>query len=81
MEKKSFKKYFEQTKKLLFVGAGIIIAGIILYFLNDFIIHEWQIYQASWLIMVAGVVCITPIFFIIISPFCFNTIIPYISKQ
>ena len=58
MEKKSYKKYFEQTKKMLFAGIGVIIAGIILYFLNDFVIHEWQIYQASWLIMVAGVVCI-----------------------
>lgn len=58
MEKKSFKKYFTQTKKLLFTGAGIIAAGIILYLLNDFIIHEWQIYQASWLIMVAGIVVI-----------------------
>ena len=58
MDKKSFKKYFTQTKKLLFTGAGIIGAGILLYFLNDFIIREWQLYQASWLIMVAGVVCI-----------------------
>ena len=58
MDKKSFKKYFTQTKKLLFTGASIIGAGILLYFLNDFIIREWQLYQASWLIMVAGVVCI-----------------------
>lgn len=58
MEKKSLKKYFTQTKKLLFTGVGIVIAGIILYFLNDFLLHEWQLYQASWLTIVAGVVVI-----------------------
>lgn len=58
MDKKNFKKYFTQTKKLLFSGIGIIAAGIILYFLNDYLLHEWQIYQASWLVMVAGVVVI-----------------------
>ncbi len=58
MDKKSFKKYFEQTKKMLFTGIGIIAAGIILYLVNYFALHEWMFYQASWLIMVAGVVCI-----------------------
>lgn len=58
MDKKNFRKYFEQTKKMLFTGIGIIAAGIILYFINYFALHEWMFYQASWLIMVAGVVCI-----------------------
>lgn len=58
MDKKNFRKYFEQTKKMLFTGIGIIAAGIILYFVNYFALHEWMFYQASWLIMVAGVVCI-----------------------
>lgn len=58
MEKKNFKKYFSQTKKLLFTGISVIIAGIIVYLLNEYWLHTYDLYQAAWLIMVAGVVVI-----------------------
>lgn len=58
MKKKSFKKYFAQTKRLLFAGVGIIIAGIILFLLNRYVLHTWQIYQGAILTIVAGVVTI-----------------------
>lgn len=58
MDKKSFKKYFAQTKKLLFTGIGVIAAGFILYILNEYVLHTFDLYQAAWLIMVAGVVVI-----------------------
>ncbi len=58
MEKKNFKKYFAQTKALLFTGIGVIIAGIIVYLLNEYWLHTFDLYQAAWLIMVAGVVVI-----------------------
>lgn len=59
MEKKSFKKYFSQTKKILFWGIGVFVAGFILFLLIYFnIIRSFDLYQAAWLIMVAGVVMI-----------------------
>lgn len=58
MEKKNFKKFFSQTKALLFTGIGVIIAGIIVYLLNEYWLHTYDLYQAAWLIMVAGVVVI-----------------------
>lgn len=59
MEKKSFKKYFTQTKKILYAGIGVFVAGFILFLLIYFnIIRSFDLYQAAWLIMVAGVVMI-----------------------
>lgn len=59
MEKKSFKKYFTQTKKILYAGIGVFGAGFLLFLLLYFdIIRSFDLYQAAWLIMVAGAVII-----------------------
>ena len=59
MEKKSFKKYFTQTKKLLYAGIGVFAAGFLLFLTLYFgIIRSFDLYQAAWLIMVAGIVVI-----------------------
>lgn len=58
MEKKSFKKYFTQSKILFYIGIGIVAAGLLLYGINYFFVHEWVLYQSSWIIAIVGIVTV-----------------------
>lgn len=58
MEKKSFKKYFTQTKILIFLGIAVAAAGVLLYGINYFFVHEWVLWQGSILTAVAGIVVV-----------------------
>lgn len=58
MEKKNFKKYFTQGKFLLYAGILIVATGLLLYGINYFFVHEWVLYQSSWIIAIVGVVTV-----------------------
>lgn len=58
MEKKSFKKYFTQNKILFFIGIAVAAAGVLLYGINYFFVHEWALWQGSVLTAVAGIVVV-----------------------
>ena len=58
MEKKSFKKYFTQGKALFFIGIAVAVIGVLLYGINYFFVHEWDLWQGSVLTAVAGIVVI-----------------------
>ena len=58
MEKKSFKKYFTQGKVLLYAGIAIAAAGLLLYGINYFFLHEWVLYQSSWIVATVGAVTV-----------------------
>lgn len=86
MEIKSQKKYFTQTKAILYAGIGVILAGIIIYLLNRYVIEgTWQLYQLSILVMVAGVVCIICHFTIKVKDSSVdeyaNTFVKYLEQQ
>ncbi len=58
MEKKNFKKYFTQNKILFFAGIAVAVIGVLLYGINYFFVHEWDLWQGSVLTAVAGVVIV-----------------------
>lgn len=58
LEKKNFKKYFTQGKFLLYAGILIVAAGLLLYGINYLFVHEWVLYQGSWIIATVGAVTV-----------------------